>query len=124
MMLVQRRLCGNRKSCSSAPPGPVRLGRSLNDPGLRACESSSLMIVHVRKSLTVAAVATSVILAFAFRVLPAYQAVFTAHGVSFQEPDAYFHMRTIHNLLAHFPCRSADGVMPDFSSFSFSLLRP
>ena len=27
-------------------------------------------------------------------------------GISFEEPDAWFHMRTIHNLLAHFPRRS------------------
>jgi len=54
----------------------------------------------------VAAVAMSVLLAFAFRVVPGYHAVFTAHGISFQEPDAWFHMRTVHNLLAHFPWRS------------------
>jgi len=64
------------------------------------------MIVHVLKRLPVAAVAMSVLLAFAFRVVPGYHAVFTAHGISFQEPDAWFHMRTVHNLLAHFPWRS------------------
>jgi dolichyl-diphosphooligosaccharide--protein glycosyltransferase len=48
----------------------------------------------------------SVLLAFGFRVLPAYRAVFTPRGISFQEPDAWFHMRTVHNLLAHFPERS------------------
>ena len=64
------------------------------------------MIVHVWKRLPAAVVVTSVLLAFAFRVVPAYDAVFTAHGISFQEPDAWFHMRTVHNLLAHFPWRS------------------
>jgi dolichyl-diphosphooligosaccharide--protein glycosyltransferase len=45
-------------------------------------------------------------LALALRVLPAYAVVF-AHGiVNFQEPDAWFHVRTVHNLLAHFPRRS------------------
>ncbi len=45
-------------------------------------------------------------LAFAFRVIPSYEAVFTTNGVGFQEPDAWFHMRSVHNLLAHFPFRS------------------
>jgi dolichyl-diphosphooligosaccharide--protein glycosyltransferase len=40
------------------------------------------------------------------RVVPAFSAVFTPSGVSFQETDAWFHVRTIHNLLAHFPLRS------------------
>jgi asparagine N-glycosylation enzyme membrane subunit Stt3 len=38
--------------------------------------------------------------------VPAWQAVFTAGRVNFQEDDALFHLRTIHNLLAHFPHRS------------------
>lgn len=45
-------------------------------------------------------------IAVALRVLPAYSVVF-AHGfVNFQEPDAWFHVRTVRNLLAHFPYRS------------------
>ena len=31
---------------------------------------------------------------------------FPGDGVSFQESDAWFHVRTVHNLLAHFPHRS------------------
>jgi asparagine N-glycosylation enzyme membrane subunit Stt3 len=56
--------------------------------------------------LAAIAVSISIILAFGFRVLPAYRAVFNAHGVSFEEPDAWFHMRNIHNLLAHLPKHS------------------
>jgi len=52
------------------------------------------------------AVFAAVCLAFALRVLPAWPAVFTPRGISFQEPDAWFHMRTIHNLVAHFPWSS------------------
>jgi asparagine N-glycosylation enzyme membrane subunit Stt3 len=58
------------------------------------------------KRLPALTVLFCVLLAFGFRVIPAYQAVFTHAGVSFQEPDAWFHMSTIHNLLAHFPFRS------------------
>jgi asparagine N-glycosylation enzyme membrane subunit Stt3 len=58
-------------------------------------------------SRALAALAASVAIAFLLRVLPAYGVVF-AHGiVNFQEPDAWFHVRTVHNLLAHFPQRSA-----------------
>ena len=59
-----------------------------------------------RKSLPAIAVGISILLAFGFRVIPAYHAVFSAHGISFEEPDAWFHIRHIHNLLAHFPRRS------------------
>jgi dolichyl-diphosphooligosaccharide--protein glycosyltransferase len=62
--------------------------------------------VKTRRYLTAAILAGSALLAFAWRVVPGYNAVFTPHGVSFQEPDAWFHMRTVHNLLAHFPQRS------------------
>ena len=48
----------------------------------------------------------SVTIAFLIRVLPAYGAVFGHRMVNFQEPDAWFHVRTVHNLLAHFPWRS------------------
>jgi asparagine N-glycosylation enzyme membrane subunit Stt3 len=59
------------------------------------------------RALVLAALAASVAIAFALRVLPPYGVVF-AHGiVNFQEPDAWFHVRTVHNLLAHFPHRSA-----------------
>jgi dolichyl-diphosphooligosaccharide--protein glycosyltransferase len=40
------------------------------------------------------------------RVIPAWKTVFAPTGVSLQEGDAWFHARTIHNLLAHFPLRS------------------
>jgi hypothetical protein len=59
------------------------------------------------RAFALAALAASVAIAFVLRVLPAYGVVF-AHGiVNFQEPDAWFHVRTVHNLLAHFPHRSA-----------------
>jgi hypothetical protein len=60
----------------------------------------------LRRLLPAIAVSISILFAFGFRVLPAYQALFTAHSISFEEPDAWFHMRNIHNLLAHFPRRS------------------
>jgi dolichyl-diphosphooligosaccharide--protein glycosyltransferase len=44
--------------------------------------------------------------ALALRVLPAWHAVFGPQGVNFQGDDALYHVRTIHNLLAHFPWRS------------------
>ena len=47
-----------------------------------------------------------VLAALALRVVVSYPLVFTGGGVSFQESDAWFHIRTIHNLLAHFPYRS------------------
>ena len=50
--------------------------------------------------------AASVAVALALRVLPAFHSVFAPGLVNFQEPDAWFHMRTVHNLLAHFPHRS------------------
>ncbi|HLH17794.1 MAG TPA: STT3 domain-containing protein [Bryobacteraceae bacterium] len=42
----------------------------------------------------------------ALRVLPSYAVVSSAGGVRFQESDAWFHVRSVHNLLAHFPRRS------------------
>jgi len=65
------------------------------------------MTARVLGKLPAMAVLVSVLLAFGFRVLPGYREVFTARGISFQEADAWFHMRTAHNLLAHFPKRSA-----------------
>jgi len=52
------------------------------------------------------AIAGAVAAALALRVLPAYSVVFPGDGVNFQESDAWFHVRTVHNLLAHFPHRS------------------
>ncbi|HEY1337814.1 MAG TPA: STT3 domain-containing protein [Bryobacteraceae bacterium] len=52
------------------------------------------------------ALAASMAAAFALRVAPAYGRVFTPQGVSFQEGDAWFHLRTVHNLLAHYPWRT------------------
>ena len=40
------------------------------------------------------------------RVYYTWPWVFTSLGVDFQEPDAWFHMRTAQNLVAHFPFRS------------------
>ncbi len=60
---------------------------------------------YLRK-LPAIAVSISIMLAFGFRLLPAWHAVFTPRGVSFEEPDAWFHMRIVHNLMAHFPRRS------------------
>jgi asparagine N-glycosylation enzyme membrane subunit Stt3 len=45
-------------------------------------------------------------ISFVLRVLPSYHVAFTRGIVNFQEPDAWFHVRTVHNLLAHFPKRS------------------
>lgn len=44
--------------------------------------------------------------AFALRVAPSYHVVFRPGGIRFQESDAWFHIRSAHNLLAHFPRRS------------------
>lgn len=51
-------------------------------------------------------VACAVLLSLWLRVAPAWHVVFTPWGVAFQEADAWFHLRTAHNLLAHFPFRS------------------
>lgn len=59
------------------------------------------------KRLSVLVVLIAVLVALGLRVLPPYHAVFTAQGVSFEEADAWFHVRMIHNLLAHFPKWSA-----------------
>jgi dolichyl-diphosphooligosaccharide--protein glycosyltransferase len=59
------------------------------------------------RRLPIAAAWCAVIIgALALRVLPAWHVVFGPHGVNFQEGDALYHLRTIHNLLAHFPRRS------------------
>jgi len=65
-------------------------------------------VEHPNSSRTSAAIALIVsgTIAFLVRVLPAYRPVF-GHGIAnFQETDAWFHVRTVHNLLAHFPWRS------------------
>ncbi len=72
---------------------------------------------EVLKKLPNIVVLFTVALSLAFRVWPAWDAVFTSHGVSFQEPDAWYHMRTIHNLEAHFPHRSA---FDPYSAFHFT----
>jgi len=53
-----------------------------------------------------AGVACTVLFSLWLRVGPVWPFVFTPWGVDFQEPDAWFHLRTAHNLLAHFPFRS------------------
>ena len=58
------------------------------------------------KISTAIALAGATCLAFWLHVYPAWNVVFTADGINFQEPDAWFHMRAIHNLVAHFPWRS------------------
>ena len=60
----------------------------------------------MHKRLPLFAALSCVCLSFAFRVVPGFAAVFTPRGISFQEADAWFHVRTVHNLLAHFPRRS------------------
>lgn len=55
------------------------------------------------RRIPAAVILTSTLLAFGLRVLPPYRAVFTTQGVNFEEGDAWFHVRSIHNLLAHFP---------------------
>src|SRR5579862_6041594 len=51
-------------------------------------------------------VACAVLLSLYLRVVPPWHIVFAPWGVDFQETDAWFHLRTAHNLLAHFPFRS------------------
>ena len=58
------------------------------------------------RTATILVLAVSMAIAFALRVAPAYGVVFTRGIVNFQEPDAWYHVRTVHNLLAHFPHRS------------------
>ena len=53
-----------------------------------------------------AVVSIALALAFAVRVIPAYHAVFSAFGVNFQDDDSWSHMRSVHNLVAHFPQQS------------------
>jgi asparagine N-glycosylation enzyme membrane subunit Stt3 len=53
-----------------------------------------------------AGVGGSVVLSLWLRVFYSWPYVFTSRGVDFQEPDAWFHVRTAQNLVAHFPFRS------------------
>lgn len=53
-----------------------------------------------------AIVGMAVVLAFAIRVVPAYKTVFGASRVNFQDNDSWYHMRSVHNLVAHFPSQS------------------
>jgi oligosaccharyl transferase (archaeosortase A-associated) len=61
-----------------------------------------------------------VLVAFAFlsaltlRSTFTYDAVFRSEGVAFQDPDATFHVRTIQNLLRHFPYRSGSDPYSGF----------
>lgn len=63
-------------------------------------------MMRFRVSRSAAVVAVSVALAFAVRVIPDYHAVFSGFGVNFQDDDSWSHMRSIHNLVAHFPKQS------------------
>jgi len=62
--------------------------------------------VPVRRMLAAGAWAAALGGALAIRVLPAWSVVFSPQGVNYQGADALYHVRTIHNLLAHFPWRS------------------
>jgi dolichyl-diphosphooligosaccharide--protein glycosyltransferase len=44
--------------------------------------------------------------ALALHSVLGYGIVFQRDGVHFQEPDGYFHMRTVRNMMHHFPARS------------------
>jgi oligosaccharyl transferase (archaeosortase A-associated) len=56
--------------------------------------------------LVAGTLALCVAAAFALRTIPSYHLVFSPGEVNFQESDGWFHMRTVHNLMAHFPFRS------------------
>ncbi len=79
-----------------------------NPHGLYSFDTAGAVRIELvtRRTHIAVAVSAAVCLALALRVIPSWQAVFTPRGVSFQEPDAWYHMRTIHNLVAHFPWRS------------------
>jgi len=64
-------------------------------------------MTRYRACRSAAVVGIAVALAFAVRVIPAYHAVFTPIGVNFQDDDSWSHMRSVHNLVAHFPRQSA-----------------
>ena len=53
-----------------------------------------------------AVLALAILIAFAVRVIPAYNVVMTASGVNFQDNDSWYHMRSIHNVAGHFPHQS------------------
>jgi asparagine N-glycosylation enzyme membrane subunit Stt3 len=53
-----------------------------------------------------ATLAGAALAAFVLRFLPSLDAVFGRGRTDFQEGDAWFHVRTLQNLLAHFPWRS------------------
>jgi dolichyl-diphosphooligosaccharide--protein glycosyltransferase len=62
--------------------------------------------VSVRRVLIATGWAAVVAGALSIRILPAWQVVFGPQGVNFQSSDALYHVRAIHNLLAHLPRRS------------------
>jgi len=62
--------------------------------------------IGLRQGFVFASVAAAMVVSFLLRVLPAYTNVFTPDGINFQEGDPWFHVRTVQNLLAHFPWRS------------------
>ena len=55
---------------------------------------------------SVAVLILAIVVAFAVRVIPSYHAVMTTTGVNFQDNDSWYHMRTVHNIAAHFPHQS------------------
>lgn len=61
------------------------------------------MTARVRRYILIAAALAALLLRF----IPSFPIVFANGLVRFQESDGWFHVRTVHNLLAHFPLRSA-----------------
>ena len=47
-----------------------------------------------------------------------YDAVFRPDGVRYQEGDAWFHMRTVRNLMHHYPFRSGFDPYTDIEARS------
>ncbi len=62
------------------------------------------MTAGLRRGLFIAA---ALLAALLLRAVPSFHLVFADGIVRFQEGDGWFHIRTVHNLLAHFPFRSA-----------------
>src|SRR4051794_801138 len=81
--------------------------RAKGPPWRRRISASNDALVS-RQSSTLARLGVSIALVVSLwlRVVPAWPRVFTPWGVDFQEPDAWFHLRIVHNLIAHFPYRS------------------
>ena len=77
----------------------MRLQRSRASPGTGN-------LAYDEEMRNAAVVGFAVVLAFAIRVAPARTAVFGSATIDFQDNDSWFHMRSVHNLVAHFPTQS------------------